>query len=110
MSIAPRASTVANVVAILTANPPFGIAEEVIAGSSFVFGANVSTAALAQSSSSVAKLQGAKTCAKGGVLVLRRVSGTPAAPGEFAITGSTITIAGDITGGGDSFAITYPTA
>lgn len=110
MSIAPRSSTVAHLLAVLAASPPFGIAEEVIPASSFVFAANVSTASLSQPSSNVAKIQGAKTCAKGGVLVLRRVSGTPSSPGEFAISGSTITIFGDIVASGDTYAITYPTA
>lgn len=112
MSIAPRSSSLTTLLATLAATPPFGITTELITASSMTYdgGTGLSTKTLTATSSSVAKLQGAKQLYKSGAAVMKRVSGTPSAPGEFAITGATLTIYGDVTASGDTYTATYPVA
>jgi hypothetical protein len=70
----------------------------------------ISSILLSFESSADANLQGMKLLAKGGVLNMKRVSGAPAANGEYRMTGTTLEIYGDIRGSGDTYLAVYPVA
>lgn len=112
MSIAPRRDSLSTILATLAATPSFGIRNQLVPASAMAWnpGSGLTTFVLSDASSNVAKLQSFKSLVKGGAAVMRRVTGTPSAVGEFAITGSTLSIKGNVTGSGDTYSVTYPTS
>lgn len=93
----------------LTNAPAFGVTEEIIPSAAFTFADGLSTRALTRTSSPAAVLSGLKTLAKGGLRNMRRVTGAPAALGEWRIVGASLDIFGDVTASGDEWTVTYPT-
>lgn len=81
---------------------------EVIDAGSFVFNSPVSEYTLAAVPDTAAGVLDARDLWRNGVLSPNMVSGVPAAPGEWRITGSTLQIFGDVQGSGDEYVVRYP--